>query len=405
MLLQRGGETVYFGELGSQSSNLIKYMESYDCTTPIQDGENPATWMLTTIGSGTKGGSADESFDYAKVFQHSILNEECSSKIEEITNSKRDDKKIAYPTKYARSSSNQRLEVLKRMMKIYWRSPSYNRTRMIIAVLVALLFGSVYVSQRTPKNESDMNSRVSSIYITMVFLGVYSFNTVLSVFEMERNMFYRHKASLMYDQVSLILAVTIVEIPFILVSSLLFNIFFYFMVGFSTEAYRFFLYYLFFTLNMAVWTFIGQTFMALFKDVATAQGFGAVMNNFNSLFAGVLIRPQFISSFWIFLYWLMPSHYILEGLLLSQYHNDNTPIEPSLGSPFALSINGTSTCPNISDYTEECYGTAWQWVDVSFGGYFEWSHMIGNVVYLCVICVFVKVLSYVAMVKLNYLDK
>merc|ERR1712232_76055 len=102
----------------------------------------------------------------------------------------------------------------KRMMKIYWRSPSYNRTRIIIAVFVALLFGSVYVTQRTPKNESDMNSRVSSIYITMVFLGVYSFNTVLSVFEMERNMFYRQKACLMYDQVSLVLAVTIVEIPF-----------------------------------------------------------------------------------------------------------------------------------------------------------------------------------------------
>merc|ERR1711862_540613 len=90
---------------------------------------------------------------------------------------------------------------------------------------------------------------------------------------------------------------TIVEIPFIMMSSMIFNIFWYFMAGFSNEAYRFFLYYLFFTLNMSFWTFIGQTFMALFKDVATAQGFGAVMNNFNSLFAGVLIRPQFITHF------------------------------------------------------------------------------------------------------------
>ena len=267
LLLKRGGSTCFFGELGLKSANLIEYMESYDCTQPIQDGENPATWMLTIIGSGTKGGSSDENFDYAKEYQHSKLNEDSLAKIEEINSNECDENKIYYPTKYARSKSNQRMEALKRMMTIYWRSPSYNRTRMIIAVLVALLFGSVYVSQRTPKNESDMNSRVTSIYITMLFLGVYSLNTVLSVFEMERNMFYRHKASLMYDQVSLILAVTIVEIPFILVSSFLFNIFFYFMVGFSPVLWRFFLYYLFFTLNMAVWTFLGQVRFRLFQNL------------------------------------------------------------------------------------------------------------------------------------------
>ena len=47
-----------------------------------------------------------------------------------------------------------------------------------------------------------MNSRVTSIYITAMFLAVNAQNTVLPVFEMERNMFYRHKAALMYDQVS-----------------------------------------------------------------------------------------------------------------------------------------------------------------------------------------------------------
>ena len=49
-----------------------------------------------------------------------------------------------------------------------------------------------------------MNSRVTSIYITAMFLAVNAQNTVLPVFEMERNMFYRHKAALMYDQVSTI---------------------------------------------------------------------------------------------------------------------------------------------------------------------------------------------------------
>jgi len=44
LLLKRGGEVVFFGELGDESYNLIEYLESYSTTKPIKSGENPATW-------------------------------------------------------------------------------------------------------------------------------------------------------------------------------------------------------------------------------------------------------------------------------------------------------------------------------------------------------------------------
>lgn len=46
LLLKRGGEVVYFGELGDESSTLIEYLERYDATPKIQAGENPATWYV-----------------------------------------------------------------------------------------------------------------------------------------------------------------------------------------------------------------------------------------------------------------------------------------------------------------------------------------------------------------------
>jgi hypothetical protein len=49
--------------------------------------------------------------------------------------------------------------------------PSYNTVRIMVSATVALLFGSVYASQRVPENEADMNSRVTSIFITFIFLG------------------------------------------------------------------------------------------------------------------------------------------------------------------------------------------------------------------------------------------
>ena len=161
--------------------------------------------------------------------------------------------------------------------------------------IVALLFGSVYVSQRVPSTEGDMNSRITSIYISALFLGVNAMNTVLPVFEMERNMFYRHKASLMYDHKAISLAFTIAEIPFILLAALVFVLIWYFMAGFNIDAAKFFLYYLFTVFGLAVFTFFGQAFMALFRDSQTAQGFGSLLIGMSSIFCGILIRPQDIN--------------------------------------------------------------------------------------------------------------
>ena len=44
LLLKRGGETVFFGDLGHESSSMIEYFERYPGTPKIQHGENPGTW-------------------------------------------------------------------------------------------------------------------------------------------------------------------------------------------------------------------------------------------------------------------------------------------------------------------------------------------------------------------------
>jgi len=117
---------------------------------------------------------------------------------------------------------------------------------------------------------------------------VNSMNTVLGVFETERNMYYRHKAALMYTNQSVLVAVTLAEIPFIMLASMVFVVIFYFMLGFADDAAKFFLYYLFFTLNMGAFTFLGQMLVALSRDAVTAQGFGSVIVSLTSLFTGVL---------------------------------------------------------------------------------------------------------------------
>jgi ABC-2 type transporter len=76
-----------------------------------------------------------------------------------------------------------------------------------------------------------MNSRVNSIFISIIFMCVSAQNTVLKVFEMERNMFYRHKHAKMYRIGAILKAFAFAEVPFILVTSAAFTVIFYFFLG------------------------------------------------------------------------------------------------------------------------------------------------------------------------------
>ena len=404
LLLKRGGETVYFGDLGDESYNMINYFEGYPSTVQIKGGENPATWMLTTIGVGSNNNSDAETFDYAKAYSGSTLAKYCKRMID--LHEVMADTQITFPTKYATCARTQSIEVFKRLGRIYHRSPGYNRVRLFVSAIVALLFGSVFASQRVPQNEGDMVSRVTSIFITIMFLNVNALNTSLPVFEMERNMYYRHKAAMMYDHKAVTLAFTLVEAPFILLSSMVFCLLWYFTAGFALNAAKFLLYFLFMTFSLGVFTFFGQGLMAIFRDAQTAQGFGALLIGMSSIFGGVLIRPQDIKSFWIWAYWTFPIHYIIEGLLTSQFRNDQTPIVASLGSPYYYHVL-EKNCPNMppdqSPPLECTTGTAEDWIYVSFGGMWVPEHIPYNILYLICAVIAAKAAALYGLKMKNYL--
>ncbi|KAL4167777.1 hypothetical protein KRP22_013261 [Phytophthora ramorum] len=70
LLLKRGGETVFAGELGKNASEMIAYFEGIDGVTKLEDNYNPATWMLEVIGAGVGNSNGDKT-DFVEVFQAS----------------------------------------------------------------------------------------------------------------------------------------------------------------------------------------------------------------------------------------------------------------------------------------------------------------------------------------------
>lgn len=98
--------------------------------------------MLNIIGSGTNATETSQLTDYAATYALSKLHKECLEKISEFLAEKTENNEIRFPTKYATSLAYQVKKVYIRMSKVYWRSPSYNRTRLMTGAAISLLFGA-----------------------------------------------------------------------------------------------------------------------------------------------------------------------------------------------------------------------------------------------------------------------
>ncbi|KAG2889706.1 hypothetical protein PC119_g17218 [Phytophthora cactorum] len=122
LLLKREGETVYFGDLGHDS-----------------------TWMLEVIGAGVasqcQAGQEHQAVNFVKYFNASV-NKKLLDKMSEAEQFK----SVSYSKKRAASSTTQLRFLLDRFFTLYWRTPLYNLTRFVTSVFLSPVFGLVYVS-------------------------------------------------------------------------------------------------------------------------------------------------------------------------------------------------------------------------------------------------------------------
>jgi predicted branched-subunit amino acid permease len=94
-----------------------------------------------------------------------------------------------------------------------------------------------------------------------------------------------------------------------------------------------------------------------------------------------------------------PGHYIFEGLIVSQYDNDNTPIVATFGSPFYIFVKCDE---QFAQGATECIGTAEQWVYASFAGIFISEHLPWNIFYLIGVIIVSRGITAIALANLNY---
>lgn len=219
LLLKKGGHSIYFGELGVESDVLIKYFERHG-TQRISLGDNPANWLMREYPKSKN--------DYADIY---LGTPEYARLREQLARAKVDPPKeleITYISKFAVPAQERRRLVTERLQTVYWRSPTYNLSRLLVCIVIALILGSVFITERQLPilTETNMRAYFSVTFLSFIIIGILSITSVLPVMLAIRDVFYKHRAAGMTDSTALGWALGSAEKWFIILASALFCLFF-----------------------------------------------------------------------------------------------------------------------------------------------------------------------------------
>ncbi|KAG9253600.1 ABC-2 type transporter-domain-containing protein [Emericellopsis atlantica] len=323
LFLAKGGRTVYFGDIGEQSSTMTEYFERQGAPK-CPKGANPAEWMLEAIGAAP-GSQTD--IDWHQAWRNSPEYAATQDELQRLKNQAAPNEKVSDGAhnkeqyrEFAAPLWDQLLIVTKRVFQQYWRTPSYIYAKFTLCTSVALFIGLVFLdaplSIQGLQNQMFAFFNVLTIFGQLVQQQMPHFVTQRSLYEV------RERPSKTYSWKIFMLSQVLVEIPWNSLMSVFMFVCVYYPVGFNKNAqptgaetergalmWLLFWQFLIFTCTFA------HACIAI-TDTAEAGGnLANVLFMMCLLFCGVLANEKTLPGFWIFMYRLSPFTYLISAIM------------------------------------------------------------------------------------------
>ncbi|KAF9224734.1 pleiotropic drug resistance ABC transporter [Gyrodon lividus] len=311
LLLRKGGQTVYFGDIGEKSSILLEYFERNGAPHCDPD-TNPAEYMLDVIGAGA---TATSSNDWHQIWKVSREASKLDLEIENIHMEGRALSPLASGlekhTEFATSWAHQLVVLTQRGFVSYWRNPMYILAKLILGISVGLLVG--FTCFQAKNTLQGTQNKVFALFVGMV-LGVPLAQQLQSVFINVRTVYeVRERPSRMYSWTALTTSQILIEIPWNILTSSLFFFCWYWTVGYETSraGFSYLMYAVVFPLY---YTTTGQAAAAMAPTAIIASVLFTTLFSFVILFNGVL-QPFSQLGWWRWMYRISPFTYMVSGFL------------------------------------------------------------------------------------------
>jgi pleiotropic drug resistance (PDR) family protein len=320
LFLARGGKTIYFGEIGKNSSTLSSYFER-NGAHHLAPGENPAEWMLDVIGAAP-GSHSD--IDWPQVWRQSPEYRQVKEHLAELKSTlsaqpKNNDDPDAFK-EFAAPFYLQLWECLVRVFAQYYRTPTYLWSKAALCVLTSLYIGFSFF--HASNSIQGMQNQMFSVFMLMTIFG----NLVQQImpnFVTQRSLYeVRERPSKAYSWKAFMASNIIVELPWNTLMAALIFFCWYYPIGLYNNAKptdavteRGGLMFL------LIWTFLlfTSTFahmvIAGIELAETGGNIASLLFSLCLIFCGVLATKDALPGFWVFMYRVSPFTYLVSAML------------------------------------------------------------------------------------------
>jgi ABC-type multidrug transport system permease subunit len=319
LLLAKGGRTVYFGDIGRDSKTLLDYF-SRNGAPECPAGTNPAEYMLEAIGAAPgKKTEIDwpavwkSSPEYANVQTELARLRELASQPSAVMDN------VSHQV-FAATFKDQIELVALRCAQQYWRTPSYIYSKAVLTVGCAILLGfSFFDSNNTMQGLQNQMFGVFGFLFVVVQLIYQIFPMWIS----QRTLYEaRERQSKTYAWQAFVLSNIFIEIAWNAFMAIFCFLVWYYPAGYYRNAQvtdsvhiRGFHVLL---IVIAVFVFASTLAHLLIAGSPNEQIAGALATLMTIMlyaFCGILVGPDDLPGFWIFMYRVNPFTYLVSSFM------------------------------------------------------------------------------------------
>ncbi|KAG4433363.1 hypothetical protein IFR05_011147 [Cadophora sp. M221] len=333
LLLARGGQTVYFGDIGDNSKTLVDYFESGGAD-PCDPERNPAEWMLEVIGAAP-GATANR--DWIQAWKDSpefvAVNKHLDEMKEQLPSKSSTKNDASLSKSYAAPFHVQLAMCTRRAFEQSWRDPSYIYSKIGLCSTASLFLGLSFLNQ--PVSLQGVQNQIFSFFMLLV-IQVFMCYQAMPNFITQRDLYEaRERPAKTYTWKAFMIGNIMVEIPWNTLAALILFICMYYPIGLQHNAAEtnkevergglmFFL----------MWTFMmfGVTFTSMVVAGAQSAEVGAIIAvilfAMSLIFSGVLVHFEDLPGFWKFMYRVSPFTYLISAFISTGLGNTTVHCSP-----------------------------------------------------------------------------
>jgi ABC-type multidrug transport system permease subunit/energy-coupling factor transporter ATP-binding protein EcfA2 len=314
LFLRKGGQTVYFGDVGPNSRTLLDYFERNGGRT-CDDTENPAEYMLEVANQ--------KEIDWHKIWTESQEAKDLDSEILRISRRVLTTSETPVPesfttNEFAMPFGVQLKEVTYRTFQQYWRTPGYLTAKFALCIFAGLFIGFSFYDADASQ-QGMQNVLFSAFMLCIMFTPLVQ--QILPVFVDQRALYEaRERPSKAYSWKAFFIANVVVELPYQVVASIIvYATLLYPIVGIPDGDSQGTVVLFCIVFFVYVSTF-GMLCIAGIPDAQTAGAIVTLLFAMSLTFNGIMQPPAALPGFWIWMWRVSPFTYWISGTVSTMLH-------------------------------------------------------------------------------------